>query len=94
MTRPKFRRYLTYADALEYVFWIHDMADVSEGRTADVLSMTPDPDDDYLVGLSILGEADALVSGDAHLLDLGAIRTIGGETTIGILTPRQFLDKL
>ena len=30
LIRPKFRRYLTYADALEYVLWIHDGADVLE----------------------------------------------------------------
>lgn len=48
LIRPKFRRYLSYADALEYVLWIHDMADVSEEVRPDVLqgAVPTDPDDD------------------------------------------------
>jgi putative PIN family toxin of toxin-antitoxin system len=46
-----------------------------------------DPDDDYLVGLALAAEADALVTGDRDLLHLI-------EAPLPVLTPRAFLDRL
>jgi len=49
--------------------------------------ITPDPDDDYLIALARATQADYLVSGDRHLLDLA-------DPEPPVLTPRQFLDLL
>ena len=96
LTRSKFRRYVTYAETLEYVLWIHDGAAEVSGELLQnvVVDATPDPDDDYLAGVTLLGEADFLISGDRHLLDLGAIRDGEGKLLARILTPREFLEEL
>ena len=47
-----------------------------------------DPDDDKFVEAAIVGNADVIVSGDHHLLQL---RSLQG---IDVLSPRQFLDRL
>lgn len=47
-----------------------------------------DPDDDLLIACAIGGRADYIVSGDHHLLDLGAYQDIK------IRTVRDFLDML
>jgi predicted nucleic acid-binding protein len=54
---------------------------------AALLGASPDPDDDYLIALARAANADYLVSGDRHLLDLEA-------PDPPVLTPRQFLDLL
>jgi predicted nucleic acid-binding protein len=46
---------------------------------------TPDPDDDYLVGLAKASGSDFLVSGDPHLTELD-------DPQPPVLTPRSFLD--
>ena len=55
------------------------------GRTGWVLA---DPDDDKFVETALIGNADVIVSGDHHLLELGAVESVP------ILTPRQFLQRL
>jgi predicted nucleic acid-binding protein len=47
-----------------------------------------DPDDDAVLACSFDGRADYVVTGDQHLLALGAVRGIR------IVRPRQFLDAL
>ena len=47
-----------------------------------------DPDDNKFLACAAVGQADYLVTGDPHLLDLGAFHA-----TV-ILTPRQFLQIL
>ncbi len=47
-----------------------------------------DPPDDRYLECAIEGEADYIVSGDQHLLELGEYQGVG------ILTPRAFLDVL
>lgn len=47
-----------------------------------------DPDDDKFVEAALVGGADAIVSGDRHLRDLGTVEGIP------IWTPRQMLDRL
>lgn len=46
-----------------------------------------DPDDDYLVGLALAADSDALVTGDRDLLHLI-------DPPLTVLTPRAFLDWL
>ncbi len=48
---------------------------------------TPDPDHDYLVGLALLTEADASVSGDRDLLD-------AADLWPPAMSPRALLDRL
>ncbi len=48
---------------------------------------TPDPGDDYFVALAQAGDADCVVSGDAHLTQLSDLRP-------PVLRPREFLDSL
>jgi predicted nucleic acid-binding protein len=45
-----------------------------------------DPDDEYLIDLVRQERVDALVSGDAHLLDL--------RHSVPAMTPREFLELL
>ena len=98
LRRPKFRRYLTEAEALEYVLRLHDgAADVSEELPKDVVrGITRDPDDDYIAGVAYQGRANVIVSGDKDLLDLPdrAIKHAMGGVLARILSPREFLEEL
>jgi putative PIN family toxin of toxin-antitoxin system len=48
---------------------------------------TPDRGDDYLVALARAGEAECIVSGDTHLIQLSDPRPL-------VLMPREFLNSL
>lgn len=86
LSRKKFRRYLTYGEALEYVLWLREGATlVEEGETQRV---TADPDDDYLIALAKTSGADLIVSGDRHLLELE------GEGLPRVVLPAGFLEEL
>jgi len=57
--------------------------------SADVAGAIPDdPDDEEILACAVDGRADLIVSGDRHLLALGAFRGIP------ILSPRDFLARL
>jgi len=84
LVRGRFRRHLTYEEAVEYVSWLHHRAEVLEEPVeGSVLGPTPDPD-------------DYLVSGDDHLLGLpGRVVSEGeGGVLARVLTPREFLQEL
>jgi putative PIN family toxin of toxin-antitoxin system len=51
-------------------------------------SVPDDPQDEVFLACALDGQADFVVSGDHHLLDLGVFRDIP------IITARQFLDQL
>ncbi len=56
---------------------------------ADVWGAVPaDPDDDHVLACAVDGTADVIVSGDRHLLDLGAYQDIP------IIVVRAFLERL
>ena len=86
LRRDKSRRYVSEAEADAYVELIRSEAVVRDdpGPSPDPLSA--DPDDEYLIDLARDAGADALVTGDAHLLDLRAI--------IPAMTPAEFLELL
>ena len=46
-----------------------------------------DPDDDWVLATALAGRAEAIVTGDADLLVLGAFEGIA------ILSPRQFIER-
>lgn len=54
---------------------------------AQIISVSRDPDDDYLVALARAAAVDALVSGDKDLTSLQL-------DDLDILTPRQLLENL
>jgi predicted nucleic acid-binding protein len=57
LAREKFRRYLTYEEATEYVSWLHHGAEVVRDPAESVVrgAVEADPDDEYLVGLASRG---------------------------------------
>ncbi len=55
---------------------------------AEIRHVSPDPKDDYLVALARVSEAGSLVTGDNHLLGLGAL------VPVMIISPREFMDEL
>jgi putative PIN family toxin of toxin-antitoxin system len=100
LARGKFRRYLTYEDASEYVSWLHHEAEVVRDPAESVVrgAVEADPDDEYLVGLAgTLGGGDSyLLSVDRHLLDLPdrAVKDGEGRNLARILTPGEFLREI
>ncbi|MCC6300187.1 MAG: putative toxin-antitoxin system toxin component, PIN family [Anaerolineales bacterium] len=57
--------------------------------TADTRGTIPaDPDDEKFLSIALDGEADIIISGDRHLLDLGNFQNIS------IQTARHFLDSI
>jgi predicted nucleic acid-binding protein len=86
LARPKLRRWISPAVAREFVDGLADDALVVDDPPA-APGVSPDPDDDYLVALARAANADYLVSGDRHVLELE-------DPDPPVLTPRQFLDLL
>jgi putative PIN family toxin of toxin-antitoxin system len=86
LARPRFRRWVSQATATEFIDGIAQDAVIVTDPPA-LPGLTPDPDDDYLIALARATQADYVVSGDRHLLDLS-------DPVPPVLTPRQFLDLL
>ena len=84
--RDKFRRYVSEAEADAYVELIRSEAVVRVDPVRSSEALSADPDDEYLIDLARDAGADALVTGDAHLLDLRAV--------IPAMTPAVFLETL
>ena len=84
--REKFRRYVTEAEAAAYVDLIRHEATILDDPAPSARPLSVDPDDEYLVDLARASAADMLVSGDAHLLDLG--------DRLPVMTPAEFLATL
>jgi putative PIN family toxin of toxin-antitoxin system len=73
LLRPKFRRYGPVEDARRYVSVIARLGVVVEDPPP-ARHVAADPADDYLVTLARSAGAEAIVSGDRHLLDLPDMR--------------------
>ena len=86
LLRPKFRDLVRDDEARVYVEALAGGA-VLVRDPDEVPAVTADPDDDYLIALAFAAAADALVSGDQHLTDLG-------DPPVPVLTPRELLDRL
>ena len=86
LERPKFDRYRDpeawntfLSELVELSIW-HEDAGTASGVSRDA-------DDDKFLALAVTGEADAIISGDRDLLELGT------HEGIPILTPAQFLER-
>lgn len=82
--RPKFRRFFSASDIEEILETIDEYADFVKVQTK--IEACRDPKDNFLLSLSVDGNADFLLTGDKDLLDL----TKFGETTI--ITISDFLQ--
>ena len=69
LARPKIAQRVDPTTASDFTLWLERVAAV-EPDPGDIPSVSPDPNDDYLVALALIGRAQAIVSGDAHLLGL------------------------
>jgi putative PIN family toxin of toxin-antitoxin system len=90
MDYPRIRRKyaLSDEDVEQLVTLLRQDALLVPGQ-ADVAGIIPhDPADEMALACAIDAQADLIVSGDRHLLDLGAYRGIP------ILTARAFLERL
>jgi putative PIN family toxin of toxin-antitoxin system len=82
--RPKFRRFFSSNDIEEILETIEEYADFVKVQTK--IEVCRDPKDNFLLSLSVDGNADFLLTGDKDLLDL----TKFGETKI--ITISDFLQ--
>ena len=82
--RPKFRRFFSSSYIEEILETIDEYADFVNVQTQ--VEVCRDPKDNFLLSLSVDGNADILLTGDKDLLDLAKF----GETTI--ITISDFLQ--
>jgi putative PIN family toxin of toxin-antitoxin system len=86
LRRDKFRRYVSQEEADAYVELIRTESVIHADPVPSLEPLSADPDDEYLIDLARDAQADAIVSGDAHLLELRAV--------IPAMTPAEFLELL
>ncbi|MEZ4596267.1 MAG: putative toxin-antitoxin system toxin component, PIN family [Chloroflexota bacterium] len=86
LARPRIRRYVTADEAAAYVLAIERDAIVVDDPPPDDDTVAPDPDDAYLVALARSARVDALVSGDARVLELRG--------RLPVTSPAEFLASL
>ena len=86
LARPRFRRWVSADTVAEYVAGLAAAATIIDDPPA-VPGLSPDPDDDYLIALARVTDADYLVSGDRHLTGIS-------DPIPPVLTPREFRDRL
>jgi putative PIN family toxin of toxin-antitoxin system len=86
LSREKFAKHTAEGRAEAYIDAINGCAQQVEDPPAG-RHRTADPDDDYLLALAEAQNADAVVSGDKHVLEAAG-------TEISVLTPRQLADEL
>ncbi len=86
LRRAKFSRYATTEDVDDYVAELR-MSGILLADPDPMPGLTKDPGDDYLVALARAAKADAIVSGDAHLLKLPRVDP-------PVFAPRAFLEAL
>lgn len=84
LIRPKFRRWVSVADAIAFVESLSGHADLRDDPGPPTAGVR-DPNDDYLVALAEAADA-TIVTGDADLLDAGLQPPA--------ITPAQLLARL
>ena len=90
LSYPRIRRKYAITDEdVEQLVTLLERDALLVSGDADVAGATPeDPADEMVLACAVDAQADVIVSGDRHLLDLGSYRSIP------ILTVRQFLKRL
>jgi putative PIN family toxin of toxin-antitoxin system len=86
MRRAKFRSKLTEEAIRDFIAGLVDISEVVADPPSTAIH-TLDPDDDYLVALTLAARVDVLVSGDRHLTDLAG-------SSVLVQTPRDFLARV
>jgi len=86
LARPKLRAYASPGEAAAYLDLVRGLATQVHDPPPSGLALCADPDDEFLLDLARAASADAMVSGDAHLLALRG--------TLPVLSPAEFLAKL
>jgi uncharacterized protein len=84
--REKFAKHSAEGRAAAFTAGFRDRATMTEDPPAGTVK-TADADDDYLLALAQAHDADAVVSGDPHLLDAAS-------SELQVLTPRELVDRL
>jgi putative PIN family toxin of toxin-antitoxin system len=84
--REKFAKHSAEGRAAAFIEAFRDRAMMTEDPPEGAVK-TADADDDYLLALAQAHDADAVVSGDPHLLDAAS-------SEMQVLTPREQADRL
>jgi uncharacterized protein len=84
--RPRFRTYVTVAEAVAYAELVGHEGTIHDDPPPSERPLCADPDDEYLIDLARAAGADVLVSGDSHLLILRDV--------VPVMTPAEFLASL
>lgn len=86
LKRPKFRRYVSEREVDEYVELVRRAGVAVDDPQPSGEPLTTDPGDQFILDLARAAHADAIVSGDPHLLDL--------RPRVSVHSPREFLESL
>jgi putative PIN family toxin of toxin-antitoxin system len=90
LRRPKLARYgLSEADVRETLVLLAPLL-----PSVDVDVEIRDPDDAPVVAAALVGRADAIVTGDAHLLDDPALRGWLTQRGVEVIPPAELLRRL
>ena len=84
LRRPKFARYIEPGLLTPYLNYVWAVAEPVVVSSA--INACRDPRDDKFLEVAVHGQADAIITGDADLLDLNPFRGIA------ILTPAEYLE--
>ena len=87
---PRIRRKypITDEDVEQFMALLEREALLVSGDADTAGAIPEDPADERMLACAVDAQADVIVSGDRHLLDLGSYRSIP------ILTARQFLERM
>ncbi len=84
---PKLQKHISDEEAARFLTLLHTATTIV--RLDELVSVVDaDPDDNKFVAVAVACQAEAIISGDGHLLEIGSYRDIP------ILTPAQFLDNV
>ena len=81
---PKIKKRVSSEEAARFLTLLYTSATIVQSNEK-VAAVDADPDDNKFVALALASGAEYIVSGDAHLLDVGTYQDIE------ILTPAQFI---
>ena len=87
LLRPKFDRYVSRRLTSFYLVQLLGVSD--RVSIAGAKLGCPDPDDDKFLETAMVGEADCLISGDRHLLDMNPFRGVRILTAAALLSARS-----